>query len=211
MEGVILPPAYFASVGMYAVMAKYGACALIDYSMPASRKRKEAHRCVILSNPGHNISSQPSELEMLTAAVCAFHTGYSWRDVRLSAHGNWWEKHLTSLATAYGASPFFEFYIDRFAEVLSVKGLEEYPTVTALDRKLDSLIRSILRIPPQPRDLAVFPAGLADLRNHDFSTVEMPDWYHSKPKPDTIRPAQLSVLDLIFNLGPEASLYLRKI
>lgn len=34
------------------------------------------------------------------------------REVRLSEHGSWRHLHLQALSTAYGASPFYEYYID---------------------------------------------------------------------------------------------------
>ena len=37
------------------------------------------------------------------------------RDIRISEHGNWRHHHWNALRTAYGKSPFFEYYADDFA------------------------------------------------------------------------------------------------
>ena len=39
------------------------------------------------------------------------------REVRISSHDHWWTRHLQALKSAYGKSPFFEFYIDDIASL----------------------------------------------------------------------------------------------
>lgn len=42
-----------------------------------------------------------------------------WEDVLISSHGDWQSVHLTALESAYGRTPFFEFYIDSFRPLFS--------------------------------------------------------------------------------------------
>ena len=38
-------------------------------------------------------------------------------EMRLSEHGRWREMHLNALTAAYERTPYFEYYVDEFAEI----------------------------------------------------------------------------------------------
>ena len=144
---------YYGSIAYYASMAAYGH-AVIDADAIFDKRQKAVHRCDIADTHG------PVQL---TVPVSKPHgiARARWSDVAVSCHGAWWHVHRVTLESAYGRSPFFEFYIDRFLPFLTKGVTERYPTVASLNLAIDAEIRSIL--------------------------------------------------DLIFNLGPEAPLYLRSL
>ena len=39
-------------------------------------------------------------------------------DVEVSDHGSWWSEHLTAMESTYGRTPYFEFYIDDFRQII---------------------------------------------------------------------------------------------
>lgn len=83
--------------------------------------------------------------------------------------------------------------------------------VIELDRRADAVVRSILGMDNVVEWSAV-PDGMeyVDLRRFDFDSVQTPPYRQLRA--DRLGfVGGLSVLDLIFNLGPEAALYLHRL
>lgn len=195
----VLPPQYFGSVQYYATMASYGR-AVVDVSMRYDKRFKSAHRCDIASTHG---------LMRLTVPVGKdFRHGLGWDRVPVSDHGEWWSDHVVSLESAYGRTPFFEYYFDRLRPWLARP--QEGLTVGRLDSALDEEIRKILHLETcVSYDIAEAPADAVDFR-HQLPMLSSPSYYQVRADKLGFIPG-LSILDLIFNLGPEAPLILRKV
>ena len=152
------------------------------------KRRKEVHRYTIADVNGPLT---------LTVPIVKPHglPHATWADVALSDHGQWWHIHRTALESAYGRTPFFEFYIDRFAPLFSADTPDRYPSILHYIAAADSLLRPILLPTTQPS------------ANSALKTTLPPYW---QPRADRLGfiPG-LSILDLIFCLGPEAAIYLR--
>ena len=43
------------------------------------------------------------------------------KDVRISYYDNWSREHIMTLKSAYGSSPYFEYYFDRLEKILRTK------------------------------------------------------------------------------------------
>lgn len=196
-EGVvaILPPRLFACSDYYALMARYRRV-VVDAALRYDKRDKAVHRFTIAEPRGAVALTVP-----VSRPAGAFATGtLAWNQVTVSAHGRWWETIPSTLATAYGRSPFFEFYIDRlmpiFAEPMG-------RTITDLDERADAIVRAILGIPVEV--LSEVPADATevhDYRRTALPTLTRPYWQiHPTDGP-------LSILDLIFNTGTEAPLHL---
>lgn len=207
-----LEPRYYGSVGYYARVAACGGNAVMDGTMLFDKRRKQVHRCDIADVNG---------VVQLTVPVGKPHgiPRATWSDVRVSSHGRWWHVHRVTLESAYGRTPFFEFYIDRFAPFLCAEAVERYPSIIDLDAAIDAVIREILLLPPAPvlnavakeeglsvGDSAAAAGQAAAFPNLCSGMIEKPH-YQVRAAGLGYIPG-LSVLDLIFNLGPEAPLYL---
>lgn len=207
-----LEPRYFGSVGYYAEVAACGGNAVMDGTMLFDKRRKQVHRCDIADVNG---------VVQLTVPVGKPHgiPRATWGDVRVSSHGRWWHVHRVTLESAYGRTPFFEFYIDRFASFLCAEAVERYPSIIDLDAAIDAVIREILLLPTAPvlnavakeeglseGDSAAAAGQAAASPNPCSGIIEKPH-YQVRAAGLGYIPG-LSVLDLIFNLGPEAPLYL---
>lgn len=192
----IMPPQYMASAAYYAVMAAYGRV-VIDSSMRYDKRFKSAHRCDIASTHGLLRLTVPIEKASLS--------GRGWDSVGVSDHGDWWSDHIVSLESAYGRTPFFEYYFDRIRPWLSrPKGI----TVGALDAALDRELRAILHLPAQVTyDLADAPADAVDYRRGLPALPAVP-YYQVRAARLGFIPG-LSVIDLICNMGPESPLILK--
>lgn len=191
-----IPPRYYGSVGYYARMAACGK-AVIGTGELYDKRTKAVHRCDIADTNG---------ALQLTVPVAKPHgiKNARWTDVALSSHGAWWHVHRVSLESAYGRTPFFEYYIDRLMPFLRQETLEEYKTIAQLDLAIDAELRRILLI-----ETEVTCGDFTQTDSEPHLEVELSPYYQVRGIRQGFM-ADLSVLDLIFNLGPEAPLYLRK-
>jgi len=136
--------------------------------------------------------------------------------IEIDYRQNWRHRHLRTLQTAYGNSPYFSYYADYLHDVYAQKPARLWDLNLAL---LELLLRC-LRWPLPLHRTADYQApgattGLLDRR--DFLT---PKSHPAAPKPDS--PSQLpypqvfgtafvpglSVLDLLFMQGPAAGRFL---
>lgn len=193
-------PQYFGSVGYYAMLSSYGRV-YVDVGMIADKRFKSAHRC--------NIVDTRDEI-MLTVPIVHPHGRHTWQHTPVSQHGKWWHVHRTALESAYGRTPFFEYYIDRFSPVFKADYISGDITVGMLDRMCDSIVREILAI---DNDVIYgSPSGDVDVDFRNQKRIESAavEYYQLRADRLGFRPG-LSILDLIFNVGPEAPLILHKI
>lgn len=197
-ECCALPPQYLGSVGYYALMAAYES-AVIDISMRYDKRFKSAHRCEIASTHGRMTLTVPVGKASLL--------GKGWNQAPVSDHGEWWSDHIVSLESAYGRTPFFEYYVDRIRPWLSrPQGI----TVGELDAALDGEIRRMLHLDTRVSySIADAPRGYADYRR-SMPSLPTPPYYQVRA--DRLGfISGMSILDLIFNLGPEAQIALKQI
>lgn len=197
----IMPPAYMGSIDYYATLAAHGH-ALIDLKWRYNKRQKSTHRCDIVDTHG---------LMQLTVPVEKPFRGTppSWNDVKVSTHGSWWNVHRVALESAYGRSPFFEFYIDRFLPFLQADMYKDC-LLTELDCALDNIIREILGIETivNYSSEGTESLAVADYRLGQWNTLPTP-YYQVRQARHGFVP-HLSILDLIFNMGPESPLILQK-
>lgn len=202
----LLYPQYYGSVGYYALM---GACghAVVGVGELFDKRMKSVHRCEAADTNG---------ALQLTVPVAKPHgiPRARWTDVRLSTHGAWWHVHRVTFESAYGRTPFFEYYIDRFMPFLGPGVADDFPTIADLDIAIDTELRRILLLETQVT-YCTFPLGGCDSSAGfvDASAIPPASAYEPYYQVRGARHgfvAGMSVLDLIFNLGPEAPLYLSR-
>ncbi|MBV7267869.1 WbqC family protein [Winogradskyella luteola] len=134
-----------------------------------------------------------------------------YKDVKIANEDNWQIQHLKSLQSAYSMSPFFEFYIDdlmplfekRFDYILdfNLKCFE-----TLLDSLQIEIITQRTIIFEKSPDNKTDYRSLAK-RNHKVESFKSYVQVFSE-KHGFI--SNLSILDLLFNEGPNSELYLKK-
>lgn len=207
---VVLAPRLFAPALYYAAAACHGH-AIVDTATRYDKRRKETHRYDIADVRGHLA---------LTVPVQRPHTANSdakptWADAAVSDHGQWWHVHRVSLESAYGRTPYFEFVVDRFADIIAPPG-DCPPSILELARRADRAVRDFLGIDslvewrPVGNELASGESSIIDMRTASFDSPSMPPYFQVRAAELGFIPS-LSILDLIFNLGPEAPLYLRRL
>ena len=138
------------------------------------------------------------------------------KDVRISDHGNWRHLHWNALVSAYNSSPFFEYYGDDFRRFYEKK----YTFLLDFNEELRVLICRLLDIRPRvgytDRFIETLPNGMMDFRE---SIHPKPSRQKSDPDFEALPYYQvfaekhgflenLSIVDLLFNMGNESRLYL---
>ena len=190
---LLLPPQLFGHVDYYRLMSRYER-AYIDTSMLFDKRLKSTHRFDIVDAPG-KVS--------LTVPVSKSGGRVPWSEVTVSDHGKWWLSMPNALATAYSRSPFYEYYADAVLSILSDRYIGA--PITAMCGDADTLVRRILDIDTQIVDKPSEPT--ADYRRAAIDTPSSAPYWQLRTLQRGFTP-HLSILDLIFNLGPEACLYL---
>lgn len=189
---LLLPPKLFGPVEYYRLMSRFE-YVKVDDTMRFDKRMKSVHRFSIVDAPG---------VQLLTVPVSKPDGPVRWCDVTVSDHGKWWLSLPNALATAYSRTPFFEFYIDRFLPLLSQDSVGM--PVTELCARADTLVRHILDI----EYMADIVTGKTyDCRRTDFDAMPATPYPQLRQLEKGFVPG-LSILDMIFNLGPESCLYM---
>ncbi len=135
------------------------------------------------------------------------------RDVRISDHGNWRHLHWNALVSAYGESPFFEYYQDDIRPFFEKRWESLFDFNEAIREKMCELLDI------QPKVSSTINYKQSTINEIDFRSAINP----KHPLPDSdFEPKpyfqvyqqkhgflpNLSILDLLFNMGPEGIFYL---
>lgn len=131
------------------------------------------------------------------------------KDVQISYAERWQKDHWKSLEAAYRASPYFEFYEDQLRAFYS----ESWPSLFEFNLAFHRRILGLLGVPTAFELTSSYRAEVDnDRRAHAFAQPtegdELPAYMQvfSDRHPFI---GNLSVLDLVFNLGPRALDHLR--
>ena len=154
-------------------------------------KQSYRNRCVIATAQGPLPLTIPTESN--GGEKCLM------RDVRISDHGNWRHLHWRALQSAYGNSPFFEFYEDDFRPFYQ----PDWEFLTDYNRDLLKLLLRLLDIEPKVRETDSFRA----VPSLEFHHPSSRPYYQVFSARHGFIP-NLSIVDLLFNMGPESVLYL---
>ncbi len=102
MNTLYLNTAYWAPVSYYTAMYRHGGAVIEQYD--SYIKQTYRNRCKIVAAQGVQLLTVPVEKPSTPHALM--------RDIRISDHGNWRHLHASAIASAYGSSPFYEYYAD---------------------------------------------------------------------------------------------------
>ena len=192
MSFILLPCCYLAPVSHYSAYYRADEVQLevCDHFV----KQTLRNRCYIDS---------PNGALALTVPVVKTEGKTLMRDVRISDHGNWRHQHWVALESSYRQSPFFEYYADDFAPFYEKK----WAFLADFNEELMALVASLLDISkPVSRTTTYSPApspSLSPPKGEDGRGLYYQVFAHRHGfLPD------LSIVDLLFNLGPEGVLWL---
>ena len=200
---ILSHPLYLAPVPLYTKL--YSGTALVIDAQSPFVKQTFRSRAVIATENG-----------TLSLNIPVVHDGgrTAMRDVRISEHGNWRHQHWNALVSAYRNSPFFEYYADDFAHFYE----ERDGFLMDFNLRLHNVVCGLLGL---EREVTVITEGNIDTADAcDLRHIAEPKALKAlteQPKPYYQVFAQrngfipnLSVLDLLFNMGPEGLITLKE-
>ena len=198
---VLLSTTYFGPVQWYQKLHR--ADAVLIEQWESCQKQTYRNRCIIATTQG---------VQALTVPVVRGESQLI-KDIRISDHGNWRHLHWNALQSAYGESPFFEYYQDDIRPFFEKRWDYLLDYNDAICQKMCELI-DIQPSIQYSSDFVAEPNNVSDYRiainpkhpipDADFTPKPYYQVYSSKHG----FLSNLSVLDLLFNMGPEGIFYL---
>lgn len=202
MNGGILP--FFAPTDWYASVVAAGTCSI--NAADVYRRQTVRNRCDIVGANGVQTLTVPVTLpETARGGKCPM------REVIISDHGNWRHVHWQTLASAYGMSPFFDYYADDirpFFEERKWKYLFDYNL--DITRRMLELIGAgniEVRLTDERFAQPETTASTGAPRSLSSSPSPTKPYYQTFQRRHGFVPG-MSILDLLFNEGPESILKL---
>lgn len=197
----LISTAYLPTVRYMSVLAKYGAAIIEQHE--TFPKQTFRNRTTIATGNGLmmlNVPvSRPSGNHTTTAEMV------------VSYHEPWNIRHWRAIASAYNAAPYFLYYKDELEEIL----MHQYEHLLQLNEALLNYLLKRLKITCQLEYTQSFikeTASYIDLRESltakkDDTSITYPPYSQVFESRHGFLP-NLSVIDLLFNLGSEAKSYL---
>lgn len=133
------------------------------------------------------------------------------KDIRISDHDNWRHNHWQSIVSAYNMSPFFEFYEDDIAPFFHKKWDFLLDFNLEILAKMLELLQIEKEIKLTDKYDVILPQNVVDLRREFHPKVIRGENHHSYYQVFDTKNGflpDLSVMDLLFNMGNESILYL---
>ncbi len=134
-----------------------------------------------------------------------------YKEVRIANDDLWQQQHLKSLQSAYSMSPFFEFYIDDLMPLFET----QFDFILDFNLKCFEVLKDCLQVAIKTNETKTFEKELKD--KTDFRIVAQRNYKAKALQPYTQVFTEkhgfisnLSILDLLFNEGPNTELYLRR-
>ena len=200
----LLATTYFGPVQWYQKLNQSDRCLIERHDHFI--KQTYRNRCVIATTNGLQALTVP--IERFEGAHCAM------LNIRISDHGSWRHLHWNALQSAYGESPFFEFYADDIRPFFE----RQWEFLVDFNMEITQKMCELLDIQPHITLTDAYASadeeGVTDYRDAIRPKNPLPDncfqprrYYQVYEQKHGFQP-NLSVLDLLFNEGPEAVLYL---
>ncbi|WP_204345027.1 WbqC family protein [Psychroserpens algicola] len=197
---VLLHPTYFPNIAHFVAMLQ--ADHIVFETCDNYQKQTYRNRTSIYAANG--------KLDLNVPVVYSQRNRQLYRDVDIFNTENWQIQHLKSLESAYRTSPFYEFYIDDLIPLFEM----ETTSIMEFNLKCISRIFECLQLAFSYKTTERFdmnPNAILDARGLASSRKEIKQVF--KPYAQVFDEkhgfiSNLSILDLLFNEGPNTELYL---
>jgi hypothetical protein len=165
-------------------------------------KQSFRNRCYILSVHGPQLLSVPVYLGSQHKTPL--------KEIRIDYSKRWQQVHLRAISASYSASPYFQFYFENIEKIIN----KSFEFLIDLNLELTESVLKMLKIKtkltystnfkPVSEDENDFRYKISPKKETQFFVREYIQVFNN----DNKFVHGLSIIDLIFNMGPEASGYL---
>lgn len=198
---VLLSTTYFGPVQWYQKLYRADEAWIEQHE--TFQKQTFRNRCMIATTQGVQALTVPVERPSASLSTI--------KDVRISDHGDWRRLHWNALQSAYGESPFFEYYEDDLHPFFE----RRWTFLLDFNEKIRQKICELIDIQPQVR----YTNNYIKEACNDFRETIQPkrpapdDDFQPQPYYQVYRQKHgflqnLSILDLLLNMGPESVFWL---
>ena len=210
MSTALLQTTYFGPIQWYQKLYRYDQTLIEQYD--SYQKQTYRNRCVIATANGLQALTVPVEHNVQRSMF-----NVQCKDLRISDHNQWRRVHWNALQSAYSESPFFDYYADDIRPFFEKK----YEFLVDFNEAIRQTVCDLLDIQPKVEYTSSF---LSPLTSHLSPLDDFREVINVKhPQADAdFQPrrywqvfegkhgfqANLSILDLLFNMGNEAIFYL---
>lgn len=188
---MIIPSSYLPPISWFTALLKSGEPVFIEQHEHYV-KQSIKNRCSIDSPNGILNLSVPVDRSDFVGGKCLM------KDVRISNHNDWRRQHWYALETSYFNSPFFEYLQDDFHAIYE----KEWKYLIDFNEALVKACLDVMELDTPLQRTASFQ-GCASL---DAFRNERPYYQVFQQKHGFL--PNLSIIDLIFNMGKESVLYI---
>jgi len=206
MKTIYLSSAYLAPVEYFSKLKAYDKIYIEQHDHYV--KQTYRNRC--------NIAGPEGVLSLSVPIIRPDTPKCAMKDIRISDHGNWRHLHWNAIESAYNNTPFFEYYKDDLRPFYENK----YTFLADFNEELRCKICELMDISPVVEHTASYHTDFlpdeADYREvihpkKDYTEVDqdfLPKPYYQVFESRHGFLPNLSVIDLLFNMGPESVLVL---
>lgn len=165
-------------------------------------KQSYRNRCYILSSGGIQLLSVPVLLGSLHKTPIS--------DIRIDYSKRWQQVHLGAIMSSYGSSPFFIYYFETLQKII----LKNHTYILDLNQELLKAILGMIRLDKRVSFTNKFQpveGKSNDLRyciTPKKASLYNPKKYQQVFDADIPGSRKLSIIDILFNTGPETRAYL---
>lgn len=194
----VLPTAYLPPISWFAQLSSGEPVVIEQYEH--FHKQTIRNRCTIDSPNGElNLTVPIDKSNFSTGAKCMM------KDVRISYRENWQHQHWNAIQSSYFNSPFFEYLQDDFRPIY----MQHWTYLMDLNEALIAKCCELIDIQPS---ITLSDDFIPQVGKGLESSVEIqiPPYYQVFAYKHGFQ-SNLSIIDLLFNLGPESLLYLSRI
>ena len=198
---ITLPLSYFGPIEEFAYLSQNEE---VKYEVKEHfLKQSYRNRCVIYGANGL--------LRLTVPLVLKSREKTAMENIKISYAENWQSHHWHSIQSAYKNSPFFDFY----EEMILPLFFEQFETLKELNIKTHEVIKQCLQLTCKAsynEEFSPYSENDLRLRIHPKKepTVELSRYIQVFEERHGFHP-NLSILDLLFNEGPSALIYLQNI
>ena len=210
LNSMLFPITYFGPISWYSRLLRTENWRIEDTEHYV--KQTTRNHCLIATANGVQKLTVPVEKPSRSEEGGARSEPLLTREVRLSDHGKWRTEHWNAICTAYGESPFFDYYADDLRPFFNRR---DWEFLFDYDMAIFEKMLELVGIAPKGQGVQEFrSSGVQTIEsstvNSQLSTVNSQlggaYWQVYQQRHGFL--PDLSILDLLCCMGPEAILYL---